>query len=158
MNLSYHAAVSCLSCRKIRLCSSVVALTHLCGHTAGAVFGGMGAVVFGGYALAKAAQVCSTAWVNLLSAVHILMTAAISCLKRALYSLLFTTSVVICSIFNVVQSGSLAASFQGTGYNPPRRRPIYRIDNAALKAERAARRPQIPDTAKVDESIPPANQ
>ncbi len=56
------------------------------------------------------------------------------------------------------QSGSLAASFQGTGYNPPRRRPIYRIDNVALKAERAARRPRIPDTAKVDESLPPADQ
>lgn len=57
-----------------------------------------------------------------------------------------------------VQSGNLAASFQGTGYNPPKQRTIYRIDNAALKAERAARRPRMPDTAKVDESIPPANQ
>ncbi len=56
-----------------------------------------------------------------------------------------------------VQNGNLAANFQGGGYNPPRRRTIYRIDNAALKAERAARRPQVPDTAKVDESVPPAD-
>ena len=69
----------------------------------------------------------------------------------------FSLHLVRCGTFTV-QSGNLAASFQGTGYNPPRRRTIYRIDNAALKAERAARRPQIPDTAKVDESIPPAGQ
>ncbi|CAL5224832.1 g7584 [Coccomyxa viridis] len=62
------------------------------------------------------------------------------------------------ALAKAAQSGSLAASFQGTGYNPPRRRPIYRIDNVALKAERAARRPRIPDTAQVDESLPPADK
>lgn len=57
-----------------------------------------------------------------------------------------------------LQSGNLAASFQGTGYNPVRRRTIYKIDNAALKAEKAAQRPQTPDTLKVDESTPSADQ
>ena len=56
-----------------------------------------------------------------------------------------------------VQSGNLAANFQGTANNQPRQRTIYRVDNAALKAVRAAQRPQMPDTLKVDESTPPAD-
>ncbi|CAK0787813.1 hypothetical protein CVIRNUC_011035 [Coccomyxa viridis] len=75
------------------------------------VFGGMGAVVFGGYMLARGAQ-----------------------------------------------SGNLAANFEGMSNNQPRQRTIYRIDNAALKAARAAERPQTPDTLKVDESTPPADK
>ena len=57
-----------------------------------------------------------------------------------------------------MQSGNLAANFEGMSNNQPRQRTIYRIDNAALKAARAAERPQTPDTLKVDESTPPADK